>query len=70
MLGSGSLKKIYAVLRHIITIESQIIDANHQNSQIIPPIAGQIRKAVPKVAPIIPIFLVFSSGFEISETYA
>ena len=35
-----------------------------------PPIAGPIRNARPKAAPIKPIFFVFSSGFEISEIYA
>jgi hypothetical protein len=35
-----------------------------------PPIAGPMRNAIPKAAPIIPIFLVLSSGVDISETYA
>ena len=51
-------------------VESPTIEAKPQNSPRIHPIAGQIRNAVPKVAPIIPMFLVFSSGDEMSDTYA
>lgn len=54
----------------IIAIETRRIPFVHQILARIPPIAGQTRKAVPKAAPIIPIFLVFSRGEEISEIYA
>jgi hypothetical protein len=35
-----------------------------------PPIAGPMRNAIPKAAPIYPIFFVLFSGLEISEIYA
>lgn len=54
----------------IIAIETKRIQFVHQKLARIPPIAGQIRNAVPKAAPIIPIFFVFSAGAEISDIYA
>lgn len=51
----------------IIAIETRRIPFVHQRPARIPPIAGHTRNAVPKAAPIIPIFFVFVSGEDISD---
>lgn len=69
-LGSGSQKIIQRRLMVMITIETMRIPSMPASCAIVPPMAGPTRKAVQKAAPMSPIFLVFSSGLEMSEIYA
>jgi hypothetical protein len=59
------MRKFRAIARihQMMTYSIPHLDRSH-------PIAGPIRNARPKAAPISHIFFVFSAGFEISDIYA
>lgn len=65
--GSGSQKKIHIKFAVIRKMERRIIPSIPKKVARTPPSAGPTRNAVPKAAPMSPIFFALFSGVDISD---